>query len=68
MKAKKGPACYKNKKKRKWTKKWKRKREILAHFRPCELNGSPKQIEWAKEDPKEMLLETYEKGSDLDVY
>ena len=59
------PACYKIKKAQMDAEKMEKEREILAHFRPCELNGSPKQIEWAKKIRRKLLLETYEKGSDL---
>lgn len=66
------PECYKikqeqlrEKKRLERAEKIETENKILAHFKPCQLNGSPKQVAWAEDIRKELLIKSYKKGSDI---
>lgn len=66
------PTCYKIKQEQIRQKKNQEKAveeekecEILKHFKPCQLKGSPKQVAWAEAIRKKLLVKAYEKGNDI---
>lgn len=59
------PECYKLKRTQQRFEKLEKKREILSHFKLCELNGSPKQVAWAKKIRNELILNTFDNTNEL---